>query len=494
MTAVRLSDPVRPFAVTHGTVFRLAVPMTLAYLSTPLVGAVDTAIIGQLGSAALIGGVAIGAVIFDVLFASFNFLRGATTGLTAQAVGAGDPLEQQSVLFRALLVALAAALLMLLLQSPLAAFGVWTMGVEGEVAEVALAYFFVRIWSAPFALVNYALLGWVLGRGEALFGLLLQTILNGINIAVSAFLVLAWGWGVEGAALGTVIAEAAAAGIGLGFAAWKLRGAPLPSRGRVFDLARLRRMMGINSAMLVRSFSLLFAFAFFTRQGAQFGAVTLAANAVLMHFFLVGGYFLDGFATAAEQLAGRAVSARYRPAFDRRRRADDRLGPRHSAGAHRALRAARPFRHRPDDDRAGSARDGAALSRLGGADAARRRHRLPDGRHLHRSHLVARHAQHDAPLRRRLSRRLGVPDAVFRQSRALGGAADLPRRAQRRLPLAHAPSSATHLPGSAIVSPEGRPALRLDPAQVADVADVALFEPLQEARFDAAGQRRALVD
>jgi putative MATE family efflux protein len=191
------------------------------------------------------------------------------------------------------------------------------MGVDGEVAEAALAYFFVRIWSAPFALMNYALLGWVLGRGEAMVGLLLQTVLNGLNIALAMLFVLGWGWGVEGVALGGVLAEAAAAGLGLGVAAWKIRGAAKPARSEIFDLARLRRMTAINTDMMVRSFSLLFAFAFFTRQGAQFGAVILAANAVLMHFFLVAGYFLDGFATAAEQLAGRAVGARYRAAFDR---------------------------------------------------------------------------------------------------------------------------------------------------------------------------------
>ena len=313
------SDPlvIRPFSVTHGTVVRLAVPMMLAYLSTPLVGVVGTAVIGQLGEAALIGGIAIAAVIFDVLFATFNFLRGSTTGLTAQAVGAGDAVEQQSVLFRALVVALSAALLLVLLQSPLAALGIAAMGVSGEVAEACLAYFFVRIWSAPFVLINYAVLGWVIGRGEAAAGLLLQTLLNGVNIALSILFVLGWRWGVEGAAWASVLAEGLTAAAGLALAAWRIAGRPKPSRARVFDLARIRRMLAVNSDMMVRSFSLLFAFAFFTRQGAAYGEIVLAANAVLMHFFLLAGYFLDGFATAAEQLAGRAVGARFRPAFEK---------------------------------------------------------------------------------------------------------------------------------------------------------------------------------
>jgi putative MATE family efflux protein len=317
VSAPALSAEARPFVVTHATVFRLAVPMTLAYLSTPLVGAVHTAVIGQLGAAALIGGVAVGAVIFDVLFASFNFLRGATTGLTAQALGAADGQEQRAVLVRALLVALSASGLMVLLQIPLLALGIRAMGVEGEVAEAARAYFLVRIWSAPFALANYAILGWVLGRGEAGAGLLLQMFLNGVNIAVSITLVLELGFGVEGAALATVAAEGLTAIAGLALVAWKVGGPAGLAGLRVFDVARLRRMFAVNSDMMVRSFVLLFAFAFFTRQSAGYGEAILAANAVLMHFFLVGGYFLDGFATAAEQLAGRAVGARFRPAFER---------------------------------------------------------------------------------------------------------------------------------------------------------------------------------
>jgi MATE family multidrug resistance protein len=312
-----MHDTVRPFAVTHGAVFHLAVPAALTYLSTPLVGAVGTAVVGQLGSAPLIGGVAVAAVIFDVLFATFNFLRGATTGLTAQALGAGDRLEQQSVLFRALAVALAAAAVMLVAQHGLASLGIWAMGVDGEVAEVALAYFSVRIWSAPFALMNYALLGWVVGRGAAMLGLLLQTVLNGLNIALAILFVLDWGWGVEGVALASVLAEAVAAALGLAVAAWTTSGATRPAWRAIFDLARLRRMMAINTDMMVRSFSLLFAYAFFLRESADFGAVILAGNTVLMHFFAVAGNFLDGFATAAEQLAGRAVGARYRAAFDR---------------------------------------------------------------------------------------------------------------------------------------------------------------------------------
>ncbi len=313
----RPTPPIRPFNVTHGIVFRLAMPMTLAYLTTPLVGVVDMAVVGQLGKAALIGGIAIGALIFDILFATLNFLRSATTGLTAQAVGAEDPIEEQAVLLRSAAIALAAGLLMLVLQVPIGKIGVVALGVHGDVAAAAILYVSVRIWSAPFALLNYAVLGWVIGRGESGSGLLLQVLLNGVNIALSVVFVLGFGWGVAGAALGTVTGEVVTTFAGIALAWWKLRAARRPSRAEIFDLRRLKRMMAVNSDVMVRSMALLFAFAFFTRQGAGYGDIVLAANAILLHFFLVGGYFLDGFATAAEQLAGRAVGARFRPAFER---------------------------------------------------------------------------------------------------------------------------------------------------------------------------------
>ncbi|MGQ7790885.1 MATE family efflux transporter [Faunimonas sp. B44] len=313
----RAAGPVRPFTVTHAGVLKLALPMTLAYISTPLVGVVDTAVIGQLGQAALIGGIAVAAIIFDLFFTTFNFLRGGTTGLTAQALGAEDRAEEQAVLFRALLVAIVAGTLMVLLRAPFAALGFGAMGVDGEVLAAGRLYFDVRVLSSPFALANYVILGWMLGRGRSGTGLALQTLLNGTNIGLNLLFVLGLGWGVAGVAWATVAAEVATALVGLGLAWRSLSPAHRPSAARVFDLAKLKRTAALNTDMMVRSFSLLFAFAFFTRQSAQFGPEILAANAILMHFFMTGSYFLDGLAAAAEHLAGRAVGARYRPAFER---------------------------------------------------------------------------------------------------------------------------------------------------------------------------------
>lgn len=307
----------RPFAVTNRLVLAIAVPMTLAYLTTPLLGIVDTAVVGQFGDAALLGGLAAGALVFDVVFTTFNFLRSGTTGLVAQAYGRGDAQEEQAVFWRAVLIAVAAGVILAACAPLIAAGGKWFMGAEARVSQAMDTYINIRLLAAPFSLVNYAVLGYVLGRGEGSLGLLVQLVLNGINIALSLLLGLKLGWGVAGVAWATVGGEFAALLLGLGIVARRFRAAPPLSRARILHLPALLAMMSLNRDIMIRSFSLLAAFALFTRQGAQFGTATLAANAVLMNFFLIAGYFLDGFATAAEQLAGRAVGAHAPDSFRR---------------------------------------------------------------------------------------------------------------------------------------------------------------------------------
>lgn len=308
---------VRPFEVTHGAVFRLALPMTLAYLSVPLIGVIDTAVIGQLGDATLVGGIAVGGLVLDVVFTTFNFLRSGTTGVTAQAYGAEDSKETVAVLARALIFAALSGIAVILLQWPLIEAGVGLMDPGASVVGATRQYLYVRVWATPFTLANYVLLGWLLGLGRSLTVLAVQTLFGALNIVLSLWFVLGLDLGVAGVAWASVLAEIA---VVAGQVPLILKLAPLAersSRRRIFDPVGFSRLLGINRDIMIRSFSLLFAFAFFTRQGAQFGPVILAANAILMHFFLVGGYFLDGFATAAEQLAGRAVGARFRPAFER---------------------------------------------------------------------------------------------------------------------------------------------------------------------------------
>ncbi|GAA2868729.1 putative MATE family efflux protein [Aminobacter niigataensis] len=306
---------VTPFSVTNRSVLAIAVPMTLAYLTTPFIGLVGTGVVGQFGDAALLGGLAAGAVAFDVVFTSFNFLRAGTTALVAQAFGRNDASEEQAVFWRAVVIAIIAGIV-LALTAPLTSLaGQWFMSAEPRVNETLDAYVRIRMLGAPFALVNYAILGYVLGRGEGSFALFLQASLNGVNIALSLLLGLTLGWGVEGVAWAAVAGEAA--GMAIGFVVLLRRFARQPrlARGRIFDAGAFRHLFVLNRDIMIRSLSLLVAFALFTRQGAQFGTVTLAANAVLMNFFIAAGFFLDGFAAAAEQLAGRAVGARYEPAF-----------------------------------------------------------------------------------------------------------------------------------------------------------------------------------
>lgn len=303
------------FTVTNRMVFAIAVPMTLAYLTTPLLGIVDTAVIGQFGDAALIGGLAIGAIIFDIVFVAFNFLRMGTTGLVAQAVGRGNDTEQQAVFWRAVIIALSGGLLLLPLAPLIREAGLWIMAPGDEVAEAARTYVAIRFLAAPFTLLNYAILGLLLGQARAIAGLVLQTLINGINIILSIYLGLHLGWNVAGVAWATVFGEGIVA---IGALIWLWRGfdrAHAPARASIFHRPAFMRLIALNRDIMIRSFALLAAFALFTRIGAQFGAVTLAANAILMNFFMIAGYYLDGFAVAAEQLVGRAIGARQRVPF-----------------------------------------------------------------------------------------------------------------------------------------------------------------------------------
>jgi len=305
------------FSVTHRSVLAIAVPMTLAYLSTPLLGVVDMAVIGRLGDAALLGGIALGGIIFDLVFTTFNFLRSGTTGLTAQAVGGRNDEEVKATLLRALVIAFAGGLAVIALNAPLLKVGLWFLGGSEDVQAATGRYFDIRMFSAPFLLANYAILGWFIGLGRAGTGLLLQLVLNGLNIVRSVFFVIGVDWSVEGVALATVLSEITATLLGGVLVLASAKKGSWPEMSVILDRRLLLRMMAVNRDIMIRSFTLLYAFAFFMARSADQGDTILAANALLEKFIMVGAFFLDGLATAAEQLAGRAVGARYRPAFDR---------------------------------------------------------------------------------------------------------------------------------------------------------------------------------
>lgn len=305
------------FDVTHRLVLAIAIPMTLGFMTTPLLGLTNTAVVGRMGNAEALAGLAIGAMLFDLILGSFNFLRASTTGLTAQAYGRRDQHEQQAVFARAMISALGCGLALLCLSPLLMAAGLRLMGAEGAIAEATGTYFSIRMLAAPAALANYAILGFVLGRGQGNIGLLLQAIINGINILLSIYLGLSLDWGVAGGAWGTMAGETVGALAGLAIVLRGFGKAARPAWSEVFSRHRLAELFALNRDILIRTFVLIGAFTIMTRIGTSFGAVTLAANAVVMNFFLLSGYYLDGLANAAEQIIGRAIGAHYRPAFDR---------------------------------------------------------------------------------------------------------------------------------------------------------------------------------
>jgi MATE family multidrug resistance protein len=298
-----------PLEATHKRVMMLALPMTLAHATTPLLGVVDATVIGRLGEAHLLGAVALGAVIFDFVFWTFGSLRMATAGLTAQAAGAGDDHAINSALARAMAIAALIGVALIVLQWPIAAIAFPLAGASEATTTSLATYFSIRIWAAPFTLLNYVILGSTLGRGRTDVGLLLQVALNLVNIALTAGFVIGFGWGIAGAATGTVLAEIITVGLGL-LALRRLGSNPLAvSRKELLDPDAVKRTISVNRDVMIRTIALISAFAIFTAKGARAGDVTLAANAVLYNLFLVGCYFLDGFATAAEALCGQSIGA-----------------------------------------------------------------------------------------------------------------------------------------------------------------------------------------
>jgi multidrug resistance protein, MATE family len=301
--------------VTTAQVFAIAGPAIVANLTTPLIGIVSTIAIGRLGDTTLLGGVAIASVIFDCLFWLFAFLRMSTVAFTAQALGAGETQELQALLVRGLVIAALIGAGLIVLQIPLAAILLGAMGGSEGVTRAAKIYFTIRIWSAPLALANYVVLGWLIGQARAKLALTVQIAINVINMAATVLLVLVLDAGIAGAAIAAVIAEATGLVLGV-LIARRLTGGKLAvPRAALLDRAKLLRMLAVNRDIMIRTAALIAAFLFFTAQGARAGDVTLAANAVLNNFLLVSAFFLDGLANAAEQLCGRAYGAHDRTAF-----------------------------------------------------------------------------------------------------------------------------------------------------------------------------------
>ncbi|MFN3953590.1 MAG: MATE family efflux transporter [Pararhodobacter sp.] len=299
--------------LTHRRVLRIALPILLANVTVPLIGLVDTAVVGQLGEAAPIGAVGLGAVILAAVYWIFGFLRMGTTGLTAQAHGAGDTGEAGAILLRGLLIAALAGLALIAVQGPFLWAAFQLAPASDAVEDLTRRYLGIRIWGAPATIGLYALTGWLIALERTRAVLALQLLMNGANIALDVWFVLGLDWGVEGVASASLIAEYSGLVLGL----WLCRGAFAGTRGRVFDPAQLRRMASVNGAIMLRSILLQGSFTTFLFLAAGKGDEVLAANQILLQFLEVMAYLLDGFAFAAETLVGQAVGARRAAALRR---------------------------------------------------------------------------------------------------------------------------------------------------------------------------------
>lgn len=303
--------------VTHRRVLNIALPIVLANVTLPILGAVDTGVVGQLGEAAPIGAVGVGAVILTALYWLFGFLRMGTTGLTSQAHGANQPGEVAALLTRALMIAGLCGAALIMLQWPIFAGAFQLAPASEEVEGLARGYMTIRIWSAPAAIASLGVTGWLIALERTRAVLAIQLWMNGLNIALDLWFVLGLGWGVEGVAWATFLAEWSGLGMALWFCRAALKRPAARDWPRVFDRPALARMASVNSHILQRSLMLEGIVVSFLFLGAGFGDVTLAANQVLLQFLHITAHALDGFAFAAEALVGQAMGARQRATLRR---------------------------------------------------------------------------------------------------------------------------------------------------------------------------------
>lgn len=295
--------------ITHRRVLRIALPIVLSNATVPLLGAVDTGVVGQIGQAAPIAAVGMGSVILLTFYWIFGFLRMGTSGLAAQAHGAGDQAETGAILIRSLLVGLIAGMGVILLKGLLFAAAFALAPATEGVERLARDYLAIRIWGAPATIALYAVNGWLIGRERTYAIVLSQIGMNGLNVLLALWFVLGLGWGVEGAALATLLSEWSGLAVGLWLCRDGFRGGQWRDLGRILDRVQLLRMGRVNQDIMIRSVILQGAFTSFVFFGAGFGEVTQAANQVLLQFLEITAFALDGFAFAAESLVGQAVGA-----------------------------------------------------------------------------------------------------------------------------------------------------------------------------------------
>ncbi|MCY4290441.1 MAG: MATE family efflux transporter [Roseovarius sp.] len=296
--------------ITHRRVLKIAIPIVLANATVPLIGVVDTGVVGQIGLAAPIGAVGIGAIILSAVYWIFGFLRMGTTGLASQAYGAGHTGEVAALLTRSLIIGLAGGFAVITLQAPLFFMGFQLSPASEEVEALAREYMAIRVWSAPAIISTYGITGWLIAKERTAAVFALQFLMNFINVILDLLFVIDFGWGVEGVAWASFLAECC----GFIFGLWLCRDVLWTKTWRdwprVFDRGRLVLMASVNRDILIRSIIIQMTFVMFLFVGSDFSDVTLAANQILLQFLYVTSYALDGFAFSAEALVGQAFGAR----------------------------------------------------------------------------------------------------------------------------------------------------------------------------------------
>lgn len=300
-------------------ILQLALPSIISNITVPLLGLIDVAIVGHLGSASYIGAIAVGGMLFNIIYWIFGFLRMGTSGMTSQALGARNLKEVSHVLLRAVGVGFSISAMLILLQYPIRELAFMFIEATEEVRELATTYFNICIWGAPAVLGLYGFTGWFIGMQNSRFPMFIAITQNIVNIVSSLFLVFVLGMKVKGVAAGTLIAQYG--GFFMAFSLWWIYyrkrlpfGVDLKA---IIDGKAMRRFFMVNSDIFFRTICLVAVTTFFTSTGARQGDVVLAVNTLLMQLFTLFSYIMDGFAYAGEALAGRFIGARNKNGLNR---------------------------------------------------------------------------------------------------------------------------------------------------------------------------------
>lgn len=293
------------------SILKLAIPNIISNITIPLLGLVDMILMGHLSSPIYIGAIALGGTIFSVLYSFFSFLRAGTTGFTAQAYGAKDTSEESYSLYRSMTIAVLAFLLILCIQKPIAKLSLNLLDGSDDLKNLAITYFFVRIWAAPANMLLYCFNGWFIGMQNTKIPMAIAIIINMLNIAFSIFFVLVMKQDVVGVALGTVIAQYCGLLTAFIFIFTKYKKHLIRIDVHILlNINKLKRFFKVNTDLMIRSILLVFTIAFFTNQSAKLGDNILSVNMILLQFFYIFSYFTDGFAYAGEALVGKFIGAR----------------------------------------------------------------------------------------------------------------------------------------------------------------------------------------